>query len=183
LVRMLAKVPAGLLALVLSGLLAAASCPAYYASGTGLPLRARTMLYLVFVMGWFGVLLTWCCRQARHTQPGSVLRSWTANPLVPLWTALLVLFFFADYNVQTRAAMVGQGSNNVLRAYRQWLSGDAAGYDAEQRSRYRALTSGTPSAAIAPLQHRPDLLVSFDIAEITNPAFLQQYRHHLAKQR
>lgn len=181
LVRMLAKVPAGLLAIVLSGLLMSASCPAYYASGTGLPLRARTMLYLLFMLGWFGILLTWCCRQARRRQPSTILSGWLANPMPPLWTAILVLFFFADYNVQTRATMVGQGSNNVLRAYRQWLSGEASAYDAEQRSRYRALASGNPATVIAPLQHRPDLLVSFDIAEVNNPVFLQQYRHHFAQ--
>lgn len=183
LMRLLAKVPAGVLALVLSGLVVAASCPAYYASGTGLPLRARTMLYLLFVLGWFGVLLTWCCRQARRSQRSSLLRTGAVASLAPLWTVLLLVFFFADYNVQTRATMVGQGSNNVLRAYRQWLSGDAAGYDAEQRSRYQTLASGSPTAAIAPLQHRPDLLVSFDIAEIDNPLFLRQYRQHLAETR
>ena len=179
-VRALAKIPAGWLAVGLSGLLVAASCPAYYASGTGLPLRARTMLYLLFVIGWLGVLLTWCCRQAVRKQTSPMSKTWAMRPLATLWTAMLVLFFFADYNVQTRATMVGQGSNNVLRAYRQWLSGEAAGYDAEQRARYHALATGNPTTTVAPLRYRPDLLVSFDIAEVNNPAFLRQYRHHLA---
>ncbi|MET4074109.1 hypothetical protein [Hymenobacter sp. UYCo722] len=181
-VRELAKVPAGLLAIALGGLLVAASCPAYYASGTGLPLRARAVLYLVFVISWFGLLLTWCCRQAVREQASPVLRGLVINPVASLWMTLLVLFFFADYNVQTRATMVGQGSNNVLRAYRQWLSGDAAGYDAEQRARYRTLTVPDPGAAIAPLQHRPELLISFDIGEVTNPITLRQYRRYLAEQ-
>lgn len=182
-VRLLAHMPPGALALVLAGLMAAAGCPAYYASGTGLPLRARTMLYLVFLLGWFGTLLAWCCRQTVRQQAGPALKSWLATPATALWMGLVVLFFFADYNVQTRASMVGQGSNNVLRAYRQWLSGDAAGYDAEQRARYQTLAAGSPAAPIAPLHHRPDLLVSFDIAENINPALLQQYRHHLAGHR
>lgn len=181
-VRVLGKVPAGLLAILLSGVLVAASCPAYYASGTGLPLRARAMLYLLFVVSWFGILLTWGCRQAARKQPSPLLRRLVVSPMAPLWMAVLVLFFFADYNVQTRATMVGQGSNNVLRAYRQWLNGDAAGYDAEQRARYRNLAVPDPGAAIAPLQHRPELLVSFDIAEVTNPATLRRYRRYLAEQ-
>ncbi|MCI1188391.1 hypothetical protein MON38_13245 [Hymenobacter sp. DH14] len=178
-VRMLAKLPTGWVFFILIGLLIAANCPAYYASGTGLPLRARSMLYLIFLISWFGLLLTWCCRQAARQHVSPIVSS--TNPMYSLWVAVLVLFFFADYNMQTRAAMLGQGSNNALRAYRQWLSGDAAGYDAEQRARYQAFASDTPPVIITPLQHRPDLLVSFDIIETSNPDFLKRYRNYLAE--
>jgi hypothetical protein len=174
LVRMLARIPSGILTGMLVLLLAAGNCPAYYASGTGLPLRARTTLYLLFLVGWFSVLLTWCCRQTRFAPSSTTLAPHTGR-LVPLWTGLLLLFFCADYNVQTRASRLGQGSNNVIRAYRQWLSGEAARYDAEMRARYRVLATGGPVVAIEPLQNRPELLYCFDVAGMDNPSFLRGY--------
>ena len=177
-VRLLSCIPAGLLATGLASLMTLASCPAYYASGTGLPLRARTMLYLLFLLGWFAVLLTWCCRQARSSRPSAVLAGLVAGRLAPLWAMVLLLFFFADYNVQTRATMLGQGSNNVIRAYRQWLGGEAARYDAELRARYQVLQTGAPVATIHPLRNRPDLLYSFDIAEVTGLEALQTYARY-----
>jgi hypothetical protein len=181
-VALLARVPAGILATALSSLLAAASCPAYHASGTGLPPRVRTTLYLLFVVGWFGVLLTWCCRQVCKEQPSPVWVVLTRGNLMPLWMALLGLFFLSDYNVQTRATMLGQGSNNVVRAYRQWLSGDAARYDAEVRARYRTLAMGRPVVNIKPLQNRPELLYCFDIAGMTNTVFLRDYAYYFGVQ-
>ncbi|MCC3153374.1 DUF6056 family protein [Hymenobacter sp. BT770] len=177
-VQLLSRIPAGLLTIGMAGLMALASCPAYYASGTGLPLRARTTLYLLFLLGWFAVLLTWCCRQTRLGEPSPILRMLVTGRLSPMWTAMLVLFFFADYNVQTRATMLGQGSNNAIRAYRQWLDGEAAGYDAELRARYQALQSGAPVVTIRPLAYRPDLLYSFDIVGTDNPEFLKGYAQY-----
>ena len=175
LVRFLARIPAGWLAGFLSLLLAAANCPAYYASGTGLPLRARTTLYLLFVLGWFGVLLTWCCRQAHQKQPAAALETLATPRLRPLWLGLLGLFFLADYNVQTRSYLLGQGSNNVVRAYRQWLNGEAARFDAEVRVRYQVLATGGPRVTIQPLRNQPTLLYCFDVAGLTNPTTVQQY--------
>ncbi|GAB3331276.1 hypothetical protein GCM10027511_39880 [Hymenobacter humi] len=182
-VQFLSQLPAGLLAIGLAGLMTLASCPAYYASGTGLPLRARTTLYLLFLLGWFAVLLTWCCRQARSSQYSPMVNALATGRLAPLWTAMLVLFFFADYNVQTRATMLGQGSNNVIRAYRQWLNGEAAGYDAELRARYQTLHSGAPVVTIRPLRNRPDLLYSFDIVGTNNPEFLEGYARYFGTKR
>ncbi len=185
LTTLLASVPTALLAGVLTLLLAAANCPAYYASGTGLPLRARTVLHLLFIIGWFGVLLAWCCRQVGRERVSPLLEPLVAGRLALLWTGLLGLFFFADYNVQTRATMLGQGSNNVVRAYQQWLGGEAKRYDDEMRARYAALARSAPVAQIQPLHHRPNLLYSFDIADPGNAQVLhlQGYATYFGKKR
>ena len=175
LVSLLSHIPASGLALFLSLLLAAANCPAFYASGTGLPLRARTTMYLFFVAGWFGVLLAWCCRQG---QSSAVVAAVAVRPLRLVWMGLLVIFFFADFNVQTRRQLLGNSSNNVMRAYQQWLSGDAARYDAELRTRYQTLAAGGPTVTIYPLHNRPSLLYCFDVAGTTNQAFLRDYAYY-----
>jgi hypothetical protein len=178
-VRMLARIPTPLLVGGLTLLLAAANCPAYYASGTGLPLRARNMLYLLFLVGWFVVLLTWCCHQAINSKrPSELVAVLSVSRLQPLWLGLLLLFFFADFNVQTRSHLLGLGSNNVVRAYRQWLSGEAARFDAELRARYRALAAGGPVVAIKPLRNRPELLCSFEVADATSASVLQDYAYY-----
>ena len=180
-VQHLSQIPPLFLGCVLIALLVVASCPAYYASGTGLPLRARNMLYLLFILGWFGTALVVCCRQMRLKAPSRTLLRFLQAGMGPVWAALLVLFFFADYNFQTRASQLGQSSNNVIRAYRQWLGGDAAAYDTERRDRYRLLEAGTPMVELMPLKHRPDLLFSFDIAEVKNPAMLRNYAEYFTK--
>jgi hypothetical protein len=184
LTTLLARVPTALLAGVLTLLLAAANCPAYYAGGTGLPLRARTMLHLLFIIGWFGVLLAWCCRQLGRERVSPLLEPLVAGRLALLWMGLLGLFFLADYNVQTRATMLEQGSNNVVRAYQQWLGSEAKRYDDEMRARYAALARSAPVAQIQPLHHRPDLLYSFDIADPCNAQVLhlQGYATYFGKQ-
>jgi hypothetical protein len=178
LVAVLSRFPAGWLTGALGLLLAAANCPAYYASGTGLPLRSRTTLYLLFLVGWLGVLLAWCCRQARPDQPPGLLRELATGRLAPLWVSLLILFFFADYNVQTRSHLLGLGSNNVVRAYRQWLDGEAAHYDAELRARYQAMQAAGRVAVIHPLRHKPELLFSFDLADAPPNEMLRAYGHY-----
>lgn len=178
LVHLLSRIPAGLLASGLALLLAAANCPAYYASGTGLPLRARNTLYLLFLAGWFVVLLTWCCRQARQPQSAISAIALLTLRLQPLWLALLLLFFFSDYNVQTRSHLLGHGSNNVVRAYRQWLGGEAARFDAELRARYWKLAVGGPVVAITPLRSRPELLYSFGVADANSLTVLQNYARY-----
>ncbi|MBO2008495.1 DUF6056 family protein [Hymenobacter negativus] len=175
LVAVLARFPAGWLTIGLGLLLAAANCPAYYASGTGLPLRARTTLYMLFLVAWFGVLLAWCCRQIRQGQPSGLLQELATGRLAPLWVSLLVLFFFADYNVQTRRHLLGFGSNNVLRAYQQWLDGEAARYDAELRTRYQTMKTGGPVVVIHPLRNKPELLFSFGVADVGSREALNGY--------
>lgn len=178
LVTYLARLPAGALAVGLAVLLAAANTPAFYASGTGLPLRARTTLYLFFLLGWFGTLLIWCCRQARLEQPSVVLAGLSTGRLTPLWLALLAVFFVADYNVQTRASMIGQGSNNAIRAYREWLGGAAARYDAELRARYHSIQTDGPVVTVYPLRNHPDLLFCFDVTNSVNPDMLRLYARY-----
>jgi len=143
------------------------------------------MLHLLFIIGWFGVLLAWCCRQVGREQLSPLLEPLVAGRLALLWTGLLVLFFFTDYNVQTRATMLGQGSNNVVRAYRQWLGGEAKRYDDEMRARYAALGSSALVVQIQPLRHRPDLLCSFDVADPENAQVLhlQGYATYFGKKR
>ena len=178
LVAVLTRFPAGWLAVGLGLLLAAANCPAYYASGTGLPLRSRTTLYLLFLVGWLGVLLTWCCRETRPDQQPGLLRELATGRLAPLWLGILGLFFFADYNVQTRSYLLGQGSNNVVRAYRQWLGGEAARYDAELRARYQAIKTPGSVPVIRPLRHKPDLLFSFDLADAPPNEMMRDYARY-----
>jgi hypothetical protein len=179
LVSVLARIPTHLLLGGLTLLLTAANCPAYYASGTGLPLRARNMLYLLFLAGWFVVLLTWCCRQAINSKrPPELFAVLSASRLQPLWLGLLLLFFFADFNVQTRSHLLGLGSNNVVRAYHQLLSGEASRFDAELRGRYQALAAGGPVVTIKPLRNRPELLCSFEVADATSASVLQDYANY-----
>jgi len=159
------------------------SCPAYYAGGTGLPLRARNTLYLLFLIGWFGVCFAICCRKAQAVRGRGDSHDLLTPRLAPIWTCLLVLFFFTDFNVQTRAHLIGLGSNNVIRAYKQWLSGEASAYDAEMRTRYTLLKAQGPITVLPKLHHRPNLLYSFDISEVTNSALLEQYAHYFGKKR
>jgi hypothetical protein len=165
------------MALGLMALLMLASCPAYFASGTGLPLRARFTLHLLFLISWFGLLLIWCWRKVNHPQPAHVYTLLADSRLTPLWTLLLPLFFLADYNIQTRASRVGQASNNVVRAYRQWLGGSAARYTTNRQTQLReaAPTNGPVPLAQRPLDF-PDVLIATEVATANPADVLQQFK-------
>ena len=77
----------------------------------------------------------------------------------------LLLTFLTDHNARLTHAGLGQQPNTVVQAYRDWLSGDAARYDAAQRARYATLRATTaPSVGLLPLPVQPTTLFYYDIS-------------------
>jgi hypothetical protein len=158
-----------LLALLLFGLLALAGVPSYWATGGLMPPRGRAMLYLLFVVGWFGLILTallrWQPAAARYLQGPLVSQyGWAAPVAAGLWGWLL-LNLVADHNVRQLRQYMGQGSNNVVVAYRDWLSGSARRYDEQLTQRYELLRrTRQQRLQLPPLAARPATLLYYDIS-------------------
>lgn len=157
-----------LLAALLLGLLALSEVPSYWATGGLVPPRGRAMLYLLFLVGWFGLMLVglvrWQTAVARYLQgPLLAFGGWAPPASAALW-AWLLLSFLADHNVRQLRPQMGQGSNNIVVAYREWLNGTARRYDAQLSRRYHSLRTGaTARQQLPPLTARPATLLYYDI--------------------
>jgi len=148
----------GLLALlVLTGL------PSYWATGGMMPLRARTAVYLLFLVGWLAVVLAGMGWAQRFRASPKQILTWP-RPLAALLWMWLLLSFVTDHNVRVLHTVAGVGSNNVVLAYRDWLSGAAGCYDAQMRARYRLLRAAPDRRLrLAPLAAEPPTLIYYDI--------------------
>ena len=151
------------LAIGLLGLLVLTGMPSYWATGGMMPLRARTAVYLLFLLGWL-VLVVSSLSWAKWQWPGVQVPTTWPLPVASLLWGWLLLSFVSDHNVRVEHVNLGRGSNNVIVAYRDWLSGAAGHYDAQQRARYRQLQSAPAQRLrLAPLVAEPPTLVYYDI--------------------
>ena len=151
-----------LLSAVALGLVIAAFLPTYLAVQLPPPPRLRNVIYLVFVVGWllsaYAWVAWWVRRQGRALLP---LPAYVRLALL----AWLPLALATDHNTHLSHAGIGQSYVTVVQAYRDWLSGDAARYDAAQRARYAALrATAAPNVGLPPLPVQPATLFYYDIS-------------------
>jgi hypothetical protein len=150
-----------------------AALPNYWATGGLMPPRARASMYLLFLLGWFAVVLAGLVtvRTAPWLQALAVRRQWPRPAARLLWGWLLINLA-TDHNLRVTHSNLGRASNNAVIAYRDWLSGAAARYDANLRARYQLLrTSPAERLQVAALlkNARPKTLLYYDIT--TDSAF------------
>jgi hypothetical protein len=148
-------------ALTLAGLWA---CFFFYmlAAHDSLVPRVKNLLYLYFVAG-----LVLSAHAAFRRLPASYRALLLARPVRGALGVALLLAFLTDHNPRLLPVRTGQGYNPVLQAYRDWLSGDAARYDQQQRARYAQMRTAVPTAAplrLDPLQTRPATLFYGEIS-------------------
>ncbi|GAA4038656.1 hypothetical protein GCM10022409_25270 [Hymenobacter glaciei] len=150
-----------LLSAVTLGLVLAAFLPTYLTVQLPPPPRLRNVIYLLFVVGWLLSAYAWV---AWWVQQGHVL------PPLPAYVRLALLGWLplalaTDHNTHLTHAGIGQGYTAVVQAYRDWLSGDAARYDAAQRARYATLrATAAPGVGLPPLPVQPVTLFYYDIS-------------------
>lgn len=160
----LGRVPPLWLAAGLLALLVLVGLPSYWATGGMMPLRARTAVLLLFIIGGLGLLLAGLGAGARRWPALHGLAAGWPRPVAALLWAGLLLAFLTDHNVRVTHALAGVGSNTVVLAYRDWLSGDAARYDQQQRARYQLLRAQTQQRLrLKPLAVEPPTLIYLDI--------------------
>ncbi|QKG58221.1 hypothetical protein GKZ68_17275 [Hymenobacter sp. BRD128] len=124
--------------------------------------RVKNLLYLYFVAG-----LVLSVHAAFRRLPAHHLALLLAGPTRWVLGVALLLTFFTDHNPRLLPARIGQGYNTVMQAYRDWLSGDAARYDQQQRARYAQVQAAAPAAAplrLDPLRVMPTTLFYADIS-------------------
>ena len=150
-----------LLSVVALGLVMAAFLPTYLMVQLPPPPRLRNVIYLAFVVGWLLSAYAWVAWWVRQGQ---------AMPSLPPYVRLALLGWLplalaTDHNTHLSHAGIGQGYTTVVQAYRDWLSGDAARYDAAQRARYVALrATAAPNVGLPPLPVQPTTLFYYDIS-------------------
>ena len=180
----LGRVPPFWLAAGLLALLVLVGLPSYWATGGMMPLRARTSVLLLFILGGLGLLLA-MLGAARHRWPvlNQLAAGWPRPVAALLWAGLL-LAFFTDHNMRVTHALAGVGSNTVVLAYRDWLSGDATRYNQQQRARYQQLrTTRHQRVCLKPLSVEPPSLLYLDITTDSTywgNAVYAQYFHQQA---
>lgn len=161
LVQRLTRLPWLWPALTLAGLWA---CFFFYmlAAHDGLVPRVKNLLYLYFVAG-----LVLSAHAAFRRLPLRYRALLLAPPGRRVLGVALLLAFCTDHNPRLLPGRAGQGCNAVLQAYRDWLSGDAARYDQQQRARYAQVQAAAPAAAplrLDPLRTLPATLFYADIS-------------------
>ena len=150
-----------LLSIIALGLVVAAFLPTYLMVHLPPPPRLRNIIYLVFVVGWLLSAYAWV---AWWVGQGRALPPLPAYVRVAL-LAWLPLALATDHNTHLSHAGIGQGYTTVVQAYCDWLSGDAARYDATQRARYVILrATHMPSVGLPPLPVQPPMLFYYDIS-------------------
>ena len=132
----------------------AAFLPTYLMVHLPPPPRLRNIIYLVFIVGWLLSAYAWV---AWWVGQGRALPPLPAYVRVAL-LAWLPLALATDHNTHLSHAGIGQGYTTVVQAYYDWLSGDAARYDATQRTRYAILrATHMSSVGLPPLPVQPHL--------------------------
>ncbi|QNH62252.1 DUF6056 family protein [Hymenobacter sediminicola] len=156
-----------LITALLFGLLIVGFFPSFWATGMPIPLRARNMLYLFFLVGWFLQAHAWI-RYLLH-------QGWWPQQPLPAYVSVLLgawllLAFVTDHNLRLRGPEQLANSNNSVLAYRDWLGGSAARYDAQLTARYRQLQAAPVNTicTVSALQE-PPLSLSFLDLSAENP--------------
>ena len=150
-----------LLSTVALGLVVAAFLPTYVTVQLPPPPRLRNIIYLVFVVGWLLSIYAWVAWWVRQGRALPPLPAYGRLALL----AWLPLALATDHNTHLTHDGIGRQTNTVVQAYRDWLSGDAARYDAAQRARYTTLRATTaPSVGLPPLPVQPATLFYYDIS-------------------
>ena len=160
----LSRVPPLWLAAGLLAVLVLVCTPSYWATGGMMPLRARTVVWLGFIVGGLALLLAGLGAATRRWPAlQGVAAGWPRPVAAALWGVLLIVFL-TDHNARLSRALIGVGSNAVVLAYRDWLSGDATRYDQQQRARYRVLQARPKQRLrLTPLTTEPPTLLYLDI--------------------
>jgi len=137
--------------------LAGCYCFSYLAVHLPVPQRARNLLYAYFIV----TLLLSLVGAVQLAQR----RGWARPRVAPsVLLGLVVLALLGDGNGRLRSEAIGRGYNTVGLAYRDWLSGDAARFDAAERHRYALLrTTAADSVGVPPLPVMPATLSYYDI--------------------
>ena len=168
----------------LLALLPVAALPSYWATGGLMPPRARASLYLLFLLGWFAAVLAGLlAARATTWWPALVAYRgrWPLGAAVLLWAGLL-LNFATDHNQRIAHRDLGRASNNAVLAYRDWLSGTAARYDATLRARYRLMRAAPANRRqqVAALSRtaRPVSLLFYDITTDSTFVFNADYARY-----
>ena len=150
-----------LLSAMVLGLVLAAFLPTYLAVQLPPPPRLRNVIYLAFVVGWLLSAYAWVAWWVRPDRALPPLPAYGRLALL----AWLPLALATDHNTHLSHAGIGQGYTTVVQAYRDWLGGGAARYDAAQRARYATLRATTaPSVGLLPLPVQPTTLFYYDIS-------------------
>lgn len=176
----LSRVPPLWLGMGLLLVLVLVNMPSYWATGGMMPLRARAVVWLFFLVGWLALVLAALGAAVRRWPVlPHVATGWPRPVVAALWAGGL-LAFVTDHNVRLVHAVAGVGSNNVVLAYRDWLSGAAGRYDQQQRARYRQLQAQpAPRQRVPALTEEPPSLLYLDITTDTaywgNKAYAQYF--------
>ena len=168
----------------LLALLPLAALPNYWATGGLMPPRARASMYLLFLLGWFAVVLAGLLA-ARTAAWWPVLVTYPGRWPLPaaglLWAGLL-LNLATDHNQRVAHRDLGRASNNAVLAYRDLLGGTAARYDAFLCTRYRLLRAAPANrryqVAALPKTARPVSLLYYDITTDSAFAFNRDYARY-----
>jgi len=154
---------------------------AWSATSQNMPFRSRNILYLFFLVGWFLHAHGWARYAWRNaTRPSIALPGYVQ--------VLLVLWIAGVFSVGDTRTMRGHepedNTNNILLAYKDWLGGAAARYDAQLTARYEALrTEGwTPdNVVVEALQAPPRTILFGDISTNTYDWSNQAYAEFFGK--
>ncbi|GAA4029363.1 hypothetical protein GCM10022409_11950 [Hymenobacter glaciei] len=167
---------------LLLALLPLAALPSYWATAGLMPPRARASVYLVFLVGWFAAVLVALVVTRRQAWQQQLVarRAWPRLASGLLWGWFLISFF-SDHNVRVAHRDLGRESNNVVLAYRDWLSGSAARYNEALQTRYQLLrTASTQSLQVPalPLTGRPPMLLYHDLTTDSTFGLNQDYARY-----
>ena len=169
----------GLLSAMVLALVAAAFLPTYLLVQLPPPPRLRNVIYLGFVVGWLLSAYAWVAWWVRQRRELPTLPAYAQLSLL----AWLILALATDHNSHLTHAGIGQGYTAVAQAYRDWLSGDAARYDAALRARYAALrTTAATAVGLPPLPVQPATLFYYDISPNSTLWGNQAYARYFGKQ-
>jgi hypothetical protein len=130
------------------------------------PSRARNLVFVFFIFGWFLSVASLLAHRLRLGKP--------PLPSLPLYgrailSGLFLLLLVTDHNFKLWRKQVGTPTNSVAQAYYDWLSGDAAQYDREEEARYALIQrTSAEEVAIPALSRQPVTLFWWDISN--NPA-------------
>jgi hypothetical protein len=119
----------------------------YVATGEAPPSRARNLIFVFFLIGWFLSIAGLLAYRLRLGKP--------PLPLLPHYCravlgSLFLLSLVTDHNFKLWRKQIGTPTNSVAQAYHDWLSGDAARYDQEEEARYAFIRRTSADKVVLP---------------------------------